>query len=146
LDNPTLVEWRRKNIENYLLVPDTWRRAALQQIECGEDDLFALPVLNSIDQFFADENLTLPKGKSWRDISANIFTVVDGKRLLFENDNSLFHQLRKRNPSLQLLREQVALSMTADEIHDDVHHFMAKLLAMTDTTSSSSRQPSIATL
>jgi len=146
IDNPTLFEWKRKNIENYLLVPDAWKRAALQQKEYCADDLFAQPVLHSIDQFFAAENLTLPQGKSWRDITANIFSVVDGKRLLFENDNSLFHQLRKRNPSLQLLREQVALSMTADEIHDDVHHFMAKLLAMTDTTSASSRQPSIATL
>lgn len=132
--NPTRFEWKRKNIENYLLVPDGWKRAALQLIECREDDLFAQPVLLSIDQFFADENLTLPQGKNWRDISANIFTVVDGKRLLFENDNSLFHQLRKRTPSLQLLREQIALSMTPDENHDDVHHFMKKLLAMTGTT------------
>ncbi|MEI6638103.1 MAG: chromosome segregation protein SMC [Chlorobium sp.] len=145
MENPALFEWTRKNIENYLIVPDAWKRAALQQTECRADDLVAQPMLHSIDQFFADENLTLPQGKIWRDITANIFSVVDGKRLLFENDNSLFHQLRKRNPSLQLLREQVALSMTADEIHDDVHQFMAKLLAMTDTTSSSSRQPSIAT-
>ncbi|ACF44978.1 ATP-dependent nuclease [Pelodictyon phaeoclathratiforme] len=131
LDNPTLVEWKRKNIENYLLVPDAWKRAALQQMECSEDNLFAQPVLNLIDQFFSDENLTLPHGKSWRDISSNIFTVVDGKRLLFENDDSLFHQLRKGNPSLQLLRQQVALGMTPDEIHDDVHRFMNKLLVMT---------------
>lgn len=136
-ENPTLFEWKRKNIENYLLVSDAWRRAALQLMECREDDLFAQPVLNFINQFFADENLTLPQGKSWRDISANIFTVVDGKRLLFENDNSLFHQLRKRSPSLQLLREQVALSMTPDEIHDDVHRFMNKLLVMTSVKTAS---------
>jgi len=146
MDNPTLFEWKRKNIENYLIVPEAWKRAALQQKEYPADDLSAQPMLLVIDQFFADENLTLPQGKSWRDSTANIFRVVDGKRLLFENDNSLFHQLRKRNPSLQLLREQVALSMALDEIHDDVHHVMAKLLAMTGTTSSSSRQPSIATL
>jgi AAA domain, putative AbiEii toxin, Type IV TA system len=134
LDNQTLVEWKRKNIENYLLVPDAWKRAALQQMECSEGNLFAQPVLNSIDQFFADANLTLTQGKSWRDITASIFSVVDGKRLLFEYDNSLFHQLRKGNPPLQLLREQVALSMTPNEIHDDVHHFMKKLLALTGPT------------
>ena len=131
LENPSLFEWKRKNIENYLLVPDAWKRAALQQMECSEDNLFAQPVLNLIDQFFIDENLTLPQGKSWRNITASIFSVVDGKQLLFENNNSLFHQLRKGNPSLQLLRQQVALSMTPDEIHDDVHRFMNKLLAMT---------------
>ena len=100
-------------------------------MECSEGNLFAQPVLNSIDQFFADANLTLTQGKSWRDITASIFSVVDGKRLLFEYDNSLFHQLRKGNPPLQLLREQVALSMTPDEIHVDVHDFIKKLLAVT---------------
>ena len=30
-DNPGLYEWKRKNIENYLLVPDAWIRAALQK-------------------------------------------------------------------------------------------------------------------
>ena len=44
-DNPALAEWKRKNIENYLLVPDAWKRAALRQMECGEDDLFAQPVI-----------------------------------------------------------------------------------------------------
>lgn len=29
--NPTLVEWKRKNIENYLLVPDAWIRASLNE-------------------------------------------------------------------------------------------------------------------
>ena len=59
LDNPTLAEWRRKNIENYLLVPNAWKRTALQQMECQEDDLFAQPVLKSIDGFFAELILTL---------------------------------------------------------------------------------------
>jgi len=87
--------------------------------------------MRTIDEFFAAENLTLPPGKNWREVTASIFSVVDGKRLLFENDNSLFHQLRYGTPSLQLLREQVAISMNADEIHDDVHHFITKLLTMT---------------
>ena len=28
-NNPVLFEWKRKNIENYLLVPDAWRRAGV---------------------------------------------------------------------------------------------------------------------
>ena len=72
-DNPSLAEWRRKNIENYLLVMPAWRRAVAQTLQIGGDDLFAASVMQSVDQFFADENLTLPKGKNWRDISANIF-------------------------------------------------------------------------
>jgi hypothetical protein len=129
-DDLTLSEWKRKNIENYLLVPDAWKRASLQQMRCDEDDLFALPILTIINQFFVGQNLTLPPGSTWKNVSANVFGVVDGKRILFENDNSLFHQLRNDAKHLQLLREQVAMNMTADEIHEDVHHFIGKLLAM----------------
>ena len=73
----------------------------------------------------------LPPGKNWRAVPANIFTVVDGKRILFENDDSLFHSLRKGEPSVEVVRERVAAAMTADEIHEDVHRFFAKLTAMT---------------
>lgn len=132
-DNPALAEWKRKNIENYLLVPDAWKRAALRQLECGEDDLFAQPVLQVIDEFYAGQNLTLPPGKTWRNVTANVFSVVDGKRILFQDDNSLFHQLRNSSPPVKLAREQVALSMVADEIHEDVHHFISKLLSLAGT-------------
>jgi len=129
-DNPAVFEWKRKNIENYLLVPDVWRRSAVR-LSGGE--LFAQPAVRMIDGFFAGENLTLPPGRTWRSVGANVFSVVNGKRILFEDDNSLFHQLRNGSPSVELTREQIAVSMTADEIHDDVHRFIGKLVSMTDT-------------
>jgi hypothetical protein len=64
-------------------------------------------------------------------VSANVFSAVDGKRILFEDDNSLFQQLRTGTPPVQLIREQIAVSMKADEIHDDVHQFIGKLVSMT---------------
>ena len=128
--NPSLAEWRRKNIENYLLVAPAWSRAALQILQLPQDDLFAQPVLQAIDQFFADENLTLPASKTWRNVTANIFQEVDGKRILFKNDASLFHTLRRGDPTVEVLRERVAAVMTADEIHEDVHQFFGKLIAM----------------
>jgi hypothetical protein len=133
-DNPVLIEWKRKNIENYLLVPEVWKRAALQQMRLAEDDLFAQSSLKTIDEFFANENLTLPPGRTWRNVSANIFSVVDGKKILFESQNGLFHQLRNNQPPLQLIREDVARSMTANEIHEDVHEFIARLRAVTGST------------
>lgn len=133
INNPSVIEWKRKNIENYLLVPDVWKRAALRQMECGEDDLFAQPVLQAIDAFFTDQNLTLPPGKTWRNVTANVFSVVDGKRILFENDDSLLQQLRSGSPPVKLFREDVAMSMTADEIHEDVHQFISKLVALAGT-------------
>src|SRR4030067_3426978 len=39
-DNLVLYEWKRKNIENYLLVPDAWIRAALKYLEINPDELF----------------------------------------------------------------------------------------------------------
>lgn len=130
-ENAVLAEWKRKNIENYLLVPDAWKRAALKERNLAEGELLALPVRDCIDEFFSGQNLTLPPGRNWRTVAANVFSVVDGKRILFENDDSLFHQLRNGEPSVQLLREQVAAVMTADEIHDDVHRFFSKLVALT---------------
>lgn len=129
--NPSVTEWKRRNIENYLLVPPAWRRAVIQYLECAEDDLFAQDPLRAIDSFFAEENLTLPPGRTWRNVSANVFSVVDGKRILFENDNSLFQQLRTGQPSVPLVRERVAMSMSVDEIHDDVHAFISRLVTLT---------------
>lgn len=128
--NPVLAEWKRKNIENYLLVPDAWRRAALQQLQLPADDLFAQSTLKPIDDFFVDQNLTLPPGRTWRQVNANIFSVVNGKKILFENADGLFQQLRSADPPVALIREAVALSMTPDEIHDDVHEFIGKVLAL----------------
>jgi hypothetical protein len=129
-ENPTLAEWRRKNIENYLLVPEAWKRAALRELQSTEDDLFVRPVFKIIDEFFSSENLTLPPGKTWRNVTANVFSVVDGKRILFENDESLFQSLRTASISVELIRERVAMNMTADEIHEDVHRFIEKVKAL----------------
>jgi hypothetical protein len=129
-DNATLVEWKRKNIENYLLVPDAWKRAASR---FGEGELFVQSVLQAIDDFFVGQNLTLPPGKTWRNVTANVFSAVDGKRILFEDNNSLFQQLRTGSPPVQLIREQIAGSMEAGEIHDDVHQFIGKLVSVTGT-------------
>jgi len=132
--NPVLVEWKRKNIENYLLVPTAWGRVALQVLETPDGDLFTQPVLQVIETFFSEQNLTLAAGKTWRKVTANIFSVLDGKRILFENNDSLFHALRKGTPPVEVLRERVAAAMTADEIHEDVHRFFAKLRAMMGNT------------
>ena len=125
-NNPTLAEWKRKNIENYLLVPDAWKRAAKKQM----GDLLAQPILPEIDRFFAEQNLTLPPGKPWRNVTANVFIVVDGKRILFESYDSLFQALKRCSQPVTIIREEVAMNMTADEIHEDVHQFINKLITV----------------
>lgn len=133
-DNPALAEWKRKNIENYLLVPEAWKRATLHQLQLSDGDLFAQATLRLIDDFFVDQNLTLPPGRTWRNVSANVFSVVDGKKILFVDTDALFHRLKRSEPPVQLIREQIALNMTSDEIHDDVHDFIAKVVAMTGSS------------
>jgi len=113
-DNPALAEWKRRNIENYLLVPDAWKRAA--RFHAGKlfaGELFEQPVMQAIDEFFVGQNLTLPPGRTWRNVNANVFSAVDGKGILFEDDNSLFQQLRNRQHSVQLNPEQIAATMLA---------------------------------
>jgi len=129
-DNPTLLEWRRKNIENYLLVPDAWKRAALRLLKHDYDNLFTHPVTQTIEDYFVGQNLTLSPGRSWKNVSAEAFRAVNGKRILFENDDSLFHTLRSGNPSVQLIRENVAAAMIGEEIHEDVDRFFQKLVEM----------------
>lgn len=132
-NNPVIYEWRRKNIENYLLVPDAWIRVALQKLGISDNEIGSVPIKTLIEDFFASENLTLPPGQSWQNIKANIFQVVDGKKLLFENADSLFQILKSfEHPtpsitSLELTREVVAASMLTDEIHENVHRFFDKL-------------------
>lgn len=126
-DNPTLFEWKRKNIENYLIVPDAWKRAAFKIINASEGELLEHPMGKLIDDFFAGENLTLPPNKTWRNIDANIFKVVDGKRILFRNNNSLFQQLRNDQLAITIPGEFIAGMMIEDEIHEDVHDLMNKI-------------------
>jgi predicted ATPase len=135
-NNPVLYEWRRRNIENYLLVPDAWIRAAknkVQQNSIYEGEIFQVSINDLVENFFAGQNLTLPPAQSWRNVEAEIFKLVNGKALLFENSDSLFQRLKKYDlptpsiPSLELTRETVAASMTEDEIGEDVHIFFEKL-------------------
>ncbi len=134
-NNPVLYEWQRKNIENYLLVPDAWVRAALRKIGVMENDVFSSQIRELIEGFFAAQNLTLPPGSSsWRSVTIEVFKSVNGKKLLFENSDSLFQRLRsyelpiESGSGLELTREVVAASMNENEIHDDVHQFFDKLM------------------
>ena len=71
-------------------MPDAWIRAIHTKFNRPEDDLFYSEI---VDNFFNEQNLSLPKGSSWRDIKANIFKVIDGKKILFEQEDSLFQRI-----------------------------------------------------
>ena len=130
-DNPSLHEWGRKNIENYLLVPDAWVNAAtggqlLQPLVNGTESP-RTALIGTISKFFKSQLLSLPEGETWRTVRADIFKLLDGKKLLFDDETSLFHRLRKCQPSVVLPREAMAAAMKPEEIHQDVHDFFTKL-------------------
>lgn len=126
-NNPVIFEWRRKNIENYLLVSDAWERAVKKVFgdDGSQGNLFMNKATSIIKDFFVQERLTLLKGQSWRDVNAEVFKTVDGKKLLFENENSLFQKLFKGTFSVPLIinRKTVADNMLKEEIHKDVVDF-----------------------
>ena len=82
-----MFEWKRKNIENYLLVPDAWIQAAtggqLFQPSANGSESPQTAVIETITKFFRSENLTLPEGQDRKTTQANIFKRVDGKDLFF---------------------------------------------------------------
>lgn len=127
-DKTSLVvkEWKRKNIENYLLVPDAWKNSIFDALNTTEMNLFSDNYIEIIDLFFEEQSLTLPKKFDWTNIKANIFEVIDGKKILFENSDSLFQRLMKIE-NLKINREKVAYNMTKDMIHHDILDFFNSL-------------------
>ena len=138
-ENPALFEWRRKNIENYLLVPDVWIRATLNE-EPDSNSLFWTVITSTVSEFFANENLTLPSNSTWENVEANVFKVVDGKRLLFSDPRSLFNLLREKGFDLKKTtinsknREDIALRMLPSEIHSDIKILFNKLEGISSGT------------
>jgi hypothetical protein len=129
-DQPTLNEWKRKNIDNYLLVSSAWKRAVENELQANREPngLFLKPYFDLIDTYFSGQNLTLPQGSTWKNIKAQIFSVLDGKELLFENRDSLFHQIAEFNNSgIKVNRSAIARSMKLEEIHEDVEKFFDNL-------------------
>ncbi len=124
--NPVVVEWKRKNIDNYLLVPTAWERAVLNKLNLQEANFFSQPILQIINEFFEEQNLSLPKRSSWKNVVANIFKEVNGKKILFENPDSLFQRIRKLSGFL-LNRETIASTMLPEELHEDIETFLKKL-------------------
>ncbi len=127
-NNPVYHEWKRKNIDNYLLVPDAWKRAVAEAVGEEVDSLFMGPYTKIIDDFFTEQNLTLPKISTWRNVKASIFSVLDGKKILFENNDALFRRISECGDShLKINRQRIASAMVSEELHQDIIDFFDAL-------------------
>jgi len=129
-----LNEWKRKNIDNYLLVSSAWKRAVEEKSDIK--GLFLEPYNSIIDNFFTERGLTLTSGSSWKNIRILGFDLADGKKLLFENQDSLFEQVKNYGDAqLKINRSTVAGIMTTKEIHEDVLNFFDNLKKIVETES-----------
>lgn len=128
-----LTEWKRRNIDNYLLVPSVWKKAVASQLNQQIDSLFQQPYNDIIDNHFNNENLTLPPKATWKNLNASIFKVLDGKKLLFENRDCLFQKVKNHSDGeLKINRISLAQNMSLDEIHQDIENFFENLERITN--------------
>jgi hypothetical protein len=132
-NQPVMNEWKRKNIDNYLLVPDAWKRAVATELNEEPGSLFLSPYYEVISDTFLAQNLFLPPQGSWKTIKAQIFSIIDGKKLLFEDQDSLFNQIKSiGHKALKITRLSVASAMLPEEIHEHVDQFFANLEIITN--------------
>jgi hypothetical protein len=89
--------------------------------------LFNQEIKQTIHEFFESQNLTLPKKAGWKTVDANIFKVVDGKKILYESENSLFQRLNRLDKGIDFNKETIAANMLESEIHEDIVQFFEKL-------------------
>jgi hypothetical protein len=122
-------EWKRKNIDNYLLVPDAWNRAVAKELKEATDNLFLSPYYQLISDVFLAQNLNLPPHANWKTLNIQIFKIIDGKKLLFEDQDSLFNQIKSiGDKALKINRSSVASAMLPTEIHEDIVQFFDNLV------------------
>jgi len=128
LDQCVMNEWKRKNIDNYLLIPDAWKRAVAAELKDQPHNLFFSHYNQLIDKVFLEQNLFLPQQSQWKTLKAQIFSIIDGKKLLFENPDSLFLQIKAESHNiLKINRPAIASAMIKDEIHEDIVRFFENL-------------------
>lgn len=131
--NIVLNEWKRKNIDNYLLIPEIWKQALSEKMNHEKDSLFLQPYFEIIDEHFSNENLILPPKSDWKTINASIFKVLDGKKLLFENKDSLFEKIKKEsNGIIKINRVLLAQNMDLKYIHTDIEKLFSNLEKILD--------------
>ncbi len=126
-NNKVLNEWKRRNIDNYLLIPDIWKRS-IKDVQNCNNDLFIKNYCKTVDDYFANQNLTLPPNSTWKNVKADIFKLVDGKKLLFEKEDSLIMKLKEvSNDTLKVNRVILANNTRKEEIHQDIVNFFGNL-------------------
>jgi AAA domain, putative AbiEii toxin, Type IV TA system len=122
----SLMVWRKKHIESYLLVPSAWKRAASGAAE-QIFELATASLENTVDTFFQEQSGGAEI--NWLNPTQQAFLDIDAKKMLFDarkitdGYNALASRLYDTPMGgipVLVGRRDVALAMKLDEIHDDV--------------------------
>ena len=95
--------------------------------------MFLQPYTNLIDNYFNEQGLYVPPTYSLKNLNVTTFKVVDGKKLLFEDENCLFERIKNiSNNELKINRLTLAQNMDYNEIHQDIEEFFENLKKITN--------------
>ncbi len=122
-DNPVLRVWKRRHIENYLLNPAVWERAASSQFPLAA---------GIVGQFFVDQGFA--PAIDWLSDTVGALRDLDAKRVLFDarrerGDGYDALNARLYQAGAVLRRSDIARAMRPDEIHRDVRDVLRLIQA-----------------
>jgi len=122
----SLLVWKKRHVESYLLVPSAWKRAAAQAAT-QTFELAAAALENIVAAFFHEQSGGAEV--DWLNPTQQAFQDIDAKKMLFEarkqTDNydalaaRLYDSPVGGSPVL-VGRKDVAAAMKSEEIHEDV--------------------------
>ncbi len=120
-NDPSVYEWGRKNIDNYFFVEDLWYRLLPKCQQFHKDQLYK--IING----FLNENTLLHLHIDYKTTNLRPFKEFDGKKLLFEEEQCLYNQIKnyclKNTLSFNPKYYEIALAMKPNEIHKDIEQF-----------------------
>ncbi len=130
-NNPKVFEWSRTNIENYLLVKDAWIASAAFLGNTLFNEEFLQTATAIITKFFSEQRLLLEENQTYRTINIKIFSSLNGKKILYTDEDSLYNQLNKIKPNAFdntiFSRESILKNMKSEHIHQDVLDLFDKI-------------------
>lgn len=112
--NPVLRVWKRRHVENYLLIPHPWQRVVERDFELHR---------NIVDGFFFDEQ-GFSDRTDWLSDTVESLNTSRAKLLLFDARQALNHydalNARLYDHGLIYTRHDIASAMRPEEVHRDV--------------------------
>lgn len=133
----SLLVWKKRHIESYLLSPAAWRRAVSDAAH-QSFELASAALDNAVVAFFQEQSGGADV--NWLNPTQQAFQDIDAKKMLFEarrqsdGYDSLASRLYDAPASgtpVLVSRRDIAAAMKPDEIHEEIKRVFLSILART---------------